>query len=132
MLVEIDTHSGVPIFRQMQDQIRRQIVGGQMESGEQLPTVRELSARLRVNPMTVSKVYGLLEMEGLVERRRGIGLFVASGNARKIAAVRSEFLDEALSNVALLAVQLSIPEAEVMRSLERVFSELNRNRQRKP
>ncbi len=83
MLVEIDTHSGVPIYRQVIEQIRRQIMTGQLAEGGQLPTVRDLAKRLKVNPMTVSKAYSLLEIEGLVERRRGVGLFVAKLDRRR-------------------------------------------------
>ena len=77
MLLEIDHHSGVPIYRQVIEQIRRQIMAGQLTEGQQLDSVRDLAGRLRVNPMTISKAYALLEVEGLAERRRGIGLFVA-------------------------------------------------------
>ena len=77
MLLEIDHHSGVPIYRQVIEQIRQQIMAGQLSEGEQLMSVRELAAQLRVNPMTISKAYALLEVEGLVERRRGVGLFAA-------------------------------------------------------
>ncbi len=77
MLLEIDHHSGVTIYRQVIEQIRQQIMAGRLSEGEQLMSVRELAAQLRVNPMTISKAYALLEVEGLLERRRGIGLFVA-------------------------------------------------------
>jgi GntR family transcriptional regulator len=67
MLFEIDTHSGVPIFRQIIDQIRKQITTGLLPEGRQLETVRDLAARLKVNPMTISKAYSLLEAEGLLD-----------------------------------------------------------------
>ena len=78
MLLQIDHHSGQPIYRQVIDQIRRQVVAGQLRQGEQLPSVRDLAGQLRVNPMTISKAYSLLEMEGLLDRRRGVGLFVVA------------------------------------------------------
>ena len=77
MLLQIDHHSGQPIYRQVTEQVRRQILAGQLGEGEQLVSVRDLAAQLKVNPMTISKAYGLLEAEGLLQRRRGIGLFVA-------------------------------------------------------
>src|SRR5258708_1298253 len=64
------------------EQLKNQILSGQLASGTQLTSVRDLSAHLKVNPMTVSKVYSMLETEGLVERRPGIGLFVADGALR--------------------------------------------------
>ena len=77
MLLQIDHHSGVPIFRQVIDQVRYQIMAGHIKEGDQLTSVRDLSAEIKVNPMTISKAYSLLEAQGLVERRRGVGLFVA-------------------------------------------------------
>ena len=77
MLLQIDHHSGQPIYRQVMEQIRRQILAGHLGEGEQLASVRELAGQLNVNPMTISKAYSLLEIEGLLERRRGVGLFVA-------------------------------------------------------
>jgi GntR family transcriptional regulator len=130
MLLEIDTHSGLPIFRQVLDQIRRQIMAGQMAAGSQLPSVRDLAVQLKVNPMTVSKVYGLLEMEGLAERRRGVGLFVSLGEGRKQEAFKTELLDELLRKAAALAVQFSIPEEEAVRLYQKIHRTLNSNQRR--
>ena len=77
MIFEIDTHSGIPIYKQLMNQITQGIMAGQLDAGDQLPTVRELAARLNVNPMTVSKAYSFLEASDLVTRQRGVGLFVA-------------------------------------------------------
>ncbi|OXU14805.1 GntR family transcriptional regulator [Sedimentisphaera salicampi] len=76
MIINIDTHSGIPIYRQITSEIKNLILSGTLTEGEQMPSVRELSAQLRVNPMTVSKAYANLEMEGFFERRRGVGMFV--------------------------------------------------------
>jgi GntR family transcriptional regulator len=83
MLLDIDHHSGVPIYRQVVDQVRDQIMAGRLCEGDQLMSVREVAAALRVNPMTISKAYSALEIEGLLERWRGIGLFIAGIQSRK-------------------------------------------------
>ena len=83
MLLEIDHHSGVPIYRQIKDQIREQIMAGRLKEGEQLVSVRELAMQLKVTPVTVSKAYSAMEAEGLLERRRGIGLFIAEIHSDK-------------------------------------------------
>ena len=70
MLITIDHHSGVPVYRQLMDQIKFHIASGLLKPGDQLPTTRVLSGELEINPMTISKAYSFLEMEGLVERRR--------------------------------------------------------------
>ena len=63
MLIEVDRHSGVPVYRQIMDQIKFHVAGGLLRPGAELPSTRTLSAALGLNPMTVSKSYSLLEME---------------------------------------------------------------------
>jgi len=117
MLLEIDHHSGVPIYRQVIEQVRRQIMAGQLSEGQQLDSVRELAGRLRVNPMTISKAYALLEVEGLAERRRGIGLFVAKVRKSQKEQTKARLLEEILKKAAVTAVQFDIPEEEAARML---------------
>ncbi|RYE68391.1 MAG: GntR family transcriptional regulator, partial [Oxalobacteraceae bacterium] len=69
--------SSDPIYRQLVDQVRRLVAGGQLAPGAALPSVRDVAQQLTVNPMTVSKAYGLLELEGVLDRRRGVGMVVA-------------------------------------------------------
>ena len=70
MLFRHDTRSGVPIYRQLEEQVHRGILSGALAKGQKLPPVREVAAQLGVNPMTVSKAYSHLEIEGWLERRR--------------------------------------------------------------
>lgn len=112
MLIQIDTHGGVPIYRQIIDQVRRQIMTGQLEAGDQLESVQSLANRLKVNPMTISKAYSFLVQEGLAERRRGVGLFVATIARNQSRQTKRELLAEALQEAAALAVQMDIPDAE--------------------
>ena len=71
MILVVDPHSGIPVYRQIVEQIRFQVAGGLLEPGQEIPSTRALSARLGVNPMTVSKAFGLLEQDGVLERRPG-------------------------------------------------------------
>jgi len=121
MLLQIDHHSGQPIFRQVIDQIRRQVMAGQLRQGEQLPSVRDLAMQLRVNPMTVSKAYSLLEMEGILERRRGVGLFVAAIARDKAGRTKADMLEEALTKAVVTAIQLGIPEEKARDLLTRLY-----------
>jgi GntR family transcriptional regulator len=109
VILQIDPRSGVPIYRQVMDQIRRLIMAGQLAEGERLEPVKNLSARLNVNPMTVSKAYGFLVEEGIVERRRGLGLFVNRIGKETKARIKTEMLEEALRKAAALAVQMGVP-----------------------
>ncbi len=115
MILDLDLHGGVPIYRQVMDQVRRQILTGRLASGVQVESVKGLSARLKVNPMTISKAYGFLVEEGLLERRRGVGLFVRSIRKDVKRRQQDKMLDGAMYKVAALAVQMGIPEEEALR-----------------
>jgi GntR family transcriptional regulator len=121
MLLEIDHHSGVPIYRQVIRQIRQQIVTGRLKETDQLETVRDLAARLNVNPMTVSKAYSFLEAEGLVERKRGIGLFVAKVRTAKRRQIKNELIDSVIDKAAIMAIQLGVSEAEAVESFKKCY-----------
>ncbi len=125
MLLEIDHHSGVPIYRQLIEQIRRQIMSGQLSEGEQLMSVRELAVQLRVNPMTISKAYALLEVEGLVERRRGIGLFAARLRKDQKERTKGKLLEEIMRKAAVTAVQFGIPEKKAGEMLTKLYRKYN-------
>jgi GntR family transcriptional regulator len=112
MLIEIDTHVGVPLYRQIIDQVRRAVMTGLLREGEQLESVKGLAARLKINPMTISKAFSFLVQEGLVERRRGVGLFVANVDVDQRRQTKKRLLQEALENAASLAVQMDVPEEE--------------------
>jgi len=73
----IDTKSGIPIYRQILEQIKFAIAGGGLVTGEQLPTVRQLAVDLAINPNTVIRAYRELEIEGLLESQQGSGTFVS-------------------------------------------------------
>ena len=125
MLLEIDHHSGVPIYRQLIEQIRRQIMAGQLSEGAQLMSVRELAAQLRVNPMTISKAYALLEVEGLLERRRGIGLFAARLRKDQKERTKGKLLEEIMRKAAITAVRLEIPEEKAVEILAKLYRKYN-------
>ena len=99
----LDPKSGVPIYRQIQDQIRFGISAGRLSPGEQLPTVRALAVDLAVNPNTVIKAYTELERQGVLTTEQGSGTFVAGLPAvtlaqedqqAKLRALCAEFLSQ--------------------------------------
>lgn len=77
LLFQIHPSSGVPIYRQLMDQVRTLIAAGRLSADEMLPSVRQIAEDLQINPMTVSKAYSLLERDGVLERVRGQGMRVA-------------------------------------------------------
>jgi GntR family transcriptional regulator len=74
----IDAGSGVPIYRQLVEQVRRDVMLGRLAAGDQLPPLREVVDALAINPNTVVKAYAELEHEGLVTRRQGMGTFITA------------------------------------------------------
>lgn len=111
-------HSGVPLYRQLSEQIRRMVASGQLAPGTELPSIRELALKHAINPMTVSKVYTLLEAEGLLERHRGKPMTVAARTqARAPRADRMKELDPHLENMVLAARQLELDADDVVEAL---------------
>ena len=130
MLLEIDHHSGEPIYRQIIRQIRQQIMTGQLKEADQLQTVRDLAARLNVNPMTVSKAYSFLEAQGLVERKRGIGLFVAKIKKDDRQRIKAQLLNTIIDKAAITAVQLGTSEDEAVKFFKKYYRKYNSKNRR--
>lgn len=91
-MFRFDAGSGVPIYRQLGQQVRRDVMLGRLRPGDQLPTVKEVVEALSVNPNTVVKAYGELEHEGVVVRRQGVGTFVAASPPAASLAVPPQLL----------------------------------------
>jgi len=97
---KLDPKSGIPFYRQIIDQIRFGIAGGDLKVGEQLPTVRALAVQLQVNLNTVSKAYRELEIQNVLEKQQGTGTFIGSEKMEippderrtKLESICSEFL----------------------------------------
>jgi len=120
MLIVVDPSSGVPVFRQLMDQIRFHIASGLLQAGDELPATRSLSAELGVNPMTISKAYNLLERDGMLERRPGRPLVVAPLDPADLAHQKLDVLRASLAGGARAAKQLGIDSDEA----QQVFRDL--------
>ncbi len=115
-------HSGVPIYRQLSEQIRRMAASGQLQPGTELPSIRDLAIQHAINPMTVSKVYSLLESEGVLERNRGKPMTIARlARAQSPAAKRLQQLEPHLEQLVLAARQLELGEADVAKALRNTW-----------
>jgi GntR family transcriptional regulator len=121
-LFSIATGSSEPIYRQLVEQVRRLAAAGQLKPGDGMPSVREIAQALALNPMTVSKAYGLLEMEGVLARRRGLGMVVAEFAPAR-PADRAELLRPALERAALEARQLELDPDTVLTLFATILKE---------
>jgi GntR family transcriptional regulator len=121
--LQVSPTSGVPIYRQLLDQIRSQIASGRLPPDSFLPSVRQLAQQLQVNPMTVSKAYSLLERDGLVELARGQGMRVRPPSPSTNGKTRRQVLLPLLEQVAATAKQLALDPDEVVSLLKPLLKE---------
>jgi GntR family transcriptional regulator len=92
--ISVDLKSGVPIYRQIIDQVKSAIATGTLGPGDRLPTVRQLAVDLSVNPNTVSRAYNELELTGLVETHMGSGTFIGDKRVERDEVERRRMLDQ--------------------------------------
>ncbi len=114
----LDPHSGVPVYRQMMDQVKYYVAAGTLQSGDQLPSIRELAQNLTVNPTTVVKAYTELEHEKVIEMRQGKGAFVAAAAAVMSAEEREKALRRLVRQLAIEAAQMGAPTSQVLRLVQ--------------
>src|SRR5262249_3467207 len=124
MLLKPNPSSGVPIYKQLMEQIRHAVETGALRAGEQLAGIRKLAEELVINPNTIAKVYRELEHEGVVELRQGAGAFVAE---RKEAVVRPQILRALplIRNLIAKLAALSLSEEEMRRLFEAELARLS-------
>lgn len=123
MLIVVDPHSGVPVYRQLMDQIKFHIASGILKPGDELPSTRGLSAELGVNPMTISKAYSFLEREDVIERRPGRPLVVRAMGAAGLQDQRMEQVRQSLAATVTVVRQLEVDAGEVVRLFEEMLGE---------
>jgi GntR family transcriptional regulator len=116
----VDPRSGVPIYLQLIEQVKRGVALGTLASGEQLPTVKALAIELTVNPNTVARAYRDLERDGIIETSPGRGSFVRN-NGIASAELRSDVAEPALDNAIRTAKGLGLDGNEVRRLFERAL-----------
>lgn len=107
-------NDGQPIYRQLRDRVLHMILDGVLNEGDALPSVRNVAAEFRVNPLTVLKAYQQLADERLIETRRGLGMFVMAG-ARDVVlnAEREKFLSEEWPRVTATIERLGLTQKEL-------------------
>ena len=114
MHFEVDPRSPAPPSEQLADQVRFAVAAERLAAGARLPSVRVLAERVRVNPNTVSRAWRMLELEGVLEARRGEGMFVAAEARVACRAARDRIVAERLSRAVAEARAAGLKEAEVL------------------
>jgi GntR family transcriptional regulator len=104
-----------PIYRQLRDRVVAMILDGVLNEGDPLPSVRTVAAESRINPLTVMKSYQQLADEGLVEKRRGLGMFINAGaRALLLSAERQRFLEDEWPRVHATIKRLGLSSEELL------------------
>ena|SRR5579884_148663 len=115
---------GAPLFVQVADRLAGEIADGGLAEGERAPSTNELAAFYRINPATAAKGINMLADDGLLEKRRGIGMFVAAGaRQRLLARRRSEFTQRYIAPLLTEAVRLGIDSEELFALIKKTGDE---------
>ncbi len=132
LLLHIDLHSGLPVYRQIVDQIKYYVASGTLKVGEQLPSVRDLAQRLTVNPTTVVKAYSELEHESVLEIRHGKGAFVAEPNFIASEAEKDKVVRRLARQLAVEGRQIGAEYHLVSRILQEEWEQFSAARGAEP
>lgn len=116
----------MPLYEQIEEQIKRKIFTGELQPGEVLPSIRGLALDLATSVITVKRAYQELETDGWVYSRPGLGTFIAAVNADKIGRAVLERIAEHLSAALEEAVRSGLPEEQVAHLLEKIITERGR------
>ncbi len=110
-----------PIYLQLKDQIKDMILSGNIAEGEALPSVRQVATEYQINPITVSKSYQILVDEELVEKKRGLGMFVQYGAQQKLQVNENEqFINEDWPKILTKIQHLNLDTTQLINSLKEI------------
>jgi GntR family transcriptional regulator len=127
-LFRLDLQSGVPVYRQIMDQVRAGMASGSLAAGDQLPTVRQLAVDLAINPNTVARAYRELELGGLLDTHQGTGSFISAQKIRRPDAERERQLTQIVGDCVSRAGAMGFSIDDVIEQLRKSASESNRRR----
>ena len=114
----IEPRSGVAAYRQIMDQVKNYTASSVLETGTQLPSLRDMATTLGVNPTTVVKAYTELQHEGVIEMRQGKGAFIAAHSHAMTSTMQHEALLPLAHRLAVEATQLGVTKERVLKLLE--------------
>ncbi|HUY80440.1 MAG TPA: GntR family transcriptional regulator [Acidobacteriaceae bacterium] len=126
MIVRVHPASGVPIYLQIESQIKHAIAAQAIRQDDSLPPVRKLAAEIRVNPNTVARAYQNLERDGVIRTVQGGGCYVNGQAPRLLKPEKVRRLKPLAMQLAVEARQLMLPREEAIRLLDESFNQLER------
>ncbi len=117
----LDAHSGVPVYRQLIDQVRAAVATGALKTGEQLPTVRRVAVELAINPNTVARAYREMELRGMLDTQHGTGTFVAEQATEHSPAERERKLKQLMTEFVARAGAEGFTARELLHELQQTL-----------
>ena len=129
MQIQLTPQGGVPIYLQVMQQIKYLVASGKLRVGDELPSIRALAEELIVNPNTIARAYRELEVEGVVEKRRTAGTFIADSGSPIARKERLKVLKQRIDQVLVEALQMGFGLDEVLKLIQQ--SDLNQHTTKK-
>lgn len=124
MLLHLNPSSGVPVYLQLETQVKQAVAAGALRTGEALPSTRKLAAMLRINPNTVARAYQNLEREGVTRSVQGGGTFVADGLPGLLKSEKVKRLRPLAQQLAVEGRQLRLTGEEILKIVEEELQKL--------
>ncbi|MBT4821274.1 MAG: GntR family transcriptional regulator [Lentisphaerae bacterium] len=118
MYLSIDHNSGVSISAQISDQIKYLVVSGALQAGEQIPSVRELARRLKLNPTTVARIYRRLEAEEIIYTQAGRGTFITRERSGLTAAEKRRRLSGKVRDLVVECGRIGMDYADLLKLVD--------------
>lgn len=128
MLLHVNPSSGVPLYLQIQNQVKHAVSAGALKHGDALPSVRKLAADLRINPNTVARAYTELERDAVIRTVPGGGTFVADGQPGLLKAERVRRLRPHARQVAVEGFQLRLSAEDIIALVQSELDSLGENK----
>ena len=129
MLLRVNASSGVPIYLQIEAQIKQVIASGATGPGDSVPSIRKLAAELRINPNTVARAYQNLERDGVIRTVPGGGTYIADNRPGLLKAEKLRRLRPIATQLAVEASQMGLDPADLRKLVETVLKELKEDSQ---
>ncbi|MEP3480305.1 MAG: GntR family transcriptional regulator [Fuerstiella sp.] len=124
MLIQVDFNSGEPVTRQVVAQVKWMVASGRLQSGEKLPSVRALAKQLKVNPTTISRIYGELSTDGVIVLKQGQGAFVSVQPATTSKSVAKKQVKELVRRMLAEGIRMGLNHADIQKLITAEFEKL--------
>ena len=124
----LNEHSGVPVYRQLMDQVHGALAAAKLKPGDQLPTIRQVAVDLAINPNTVTRAYREMEIRGLLETQQGTGTFIADQQPDTDSRTRTKQLEQLVTEMVARAGASGLTTNELIEALKKQGNQQTKGR----